>query len=137
VQTRQALPLLDAPLTVACRCRDQDVTQEFPPPTVAREHQLEQKLLEPKMQPQGVQPVSQDESESPRVRLWQARSEQVSPQEPSSQEPLRLQEEPQPQVSPGTERPAQPASPPRALPFRLQPPAPQVSQASVAQPRVL
>jgi hypothetical protein len=43
---------------------------------------LEQKLLEPKMQPQGVQPVSQDESESPRVRLWQARSEQVSPQEP-------------------------------------------------------
>jgi hypothetical protein len=82
VQTRQALPLLDAPPTVACRCRDQDVTQEFPPPTVAREHQLEQKLLEPKMQPQGVQPVSQDESESPRVRLWQARSEQVSPQEP-------------------------------------------------------
>jgi hypothetical protein len=52
----------------------------------------------------------------------EARSELLSPQVQVSQEPLRLQEEPQPQV------------PPWALPFQLQPLAPQVPQASVAQP---
>ena len=82
VRLRQAPPLLAAPPMVACRCRDQDVTQESPPPAVAPEHQLEQKLLEPKIQLQAVQPVPQDESQSPQVRSREVRSGQVSPQEP-------------------------------------------------------
>ncbi len=75
-------PLLAAPSMVACRCRAQDVTQGSPPPAVAQEHQLEQKLLEPKIQLQAVQPVPQDESQSPQVRSREVRSGQVSPQEP-------------------------------------------------------
>ncbi len=47
-----------------------------------------------------------------------------------------MQEEPQPQMPPGAEQPAQPVSLPRALQFQLQQPAPQVPQASVAQPQV-
>jgi hypothetical protein len=68
--------------------------------------------------------VPQDESASP-----QARSERVSPQVSQSQEPLRWQQEPQPQVPPGAKQPA--------LPFQLQSAAPQVPQASVAQPQEL
>jgi len=71
--------------------------------------------------------MPQDESASPQVRSREAQSERVSPQE--SQEPLRWPEKAQPQVPPGAEQPA--------LPFQLQPPAPQVSQASVAQPQAL
>jgi hypothetical protein len=69
--------------------------------------------------------------------LREAQSEQVSPQVPQEQEALRLQEEPQPHVSPGAEQPAPPVSLPRALPFQLWPPAPQVPLASVAQPQAL
>jgi hypothetical protein len=73
--------------------------------------------------------VPQDESASPQVRSRETQSERVSPQVPQSQEPLRWSEKAQPQVSPGAEQPAPP--------FQLQPPAPQVSQASVAQPQAL
>jgi hypothetical protein len=59
----------------------------------------------------------------------QARSERVSPQVSQSQEPLRWQEEPQPQVPPGAKQPP--------LPFQLQSAAPQVPPASVAQPQGL
>jgi hypothetical protein len=77
--------------------------------------------------------MPQDELASPQVRSREAQSERVSPQVPQSQEPLRWPEKAQPQVPPGAEQPALP----RALPFQLQPPAPQVSQASVAQPQAL
>jgi hypothetical protein len=56
---------------------------------------------------------------------------------PQSQEPLCWQEEAQPQVPPGAVQPAQPISLPRALPFQLQSLAPQMPQASVAQPQAL
>jgi len=82
VRTRQALPLLDAPLMVACPCLAQDAAQESPLLAVAPEHQLEQKLLEPKMEPQAAQPAPQGESESPPVRSREARSEQLLPQAP-------------------------------------------------------
>jgi hypothetical protein len=78
--------------------------------------------------------VPQAESASPQVRSRETQSERVSPQVPQSQEPLCWQEEAQPQVPPGAKQPAQPISLPRALPFQLQPPAP---QASVAQPQAL
>jgi hypothetical protein len=68
--------------------------------------------------------VPQDESAAP-----QARSERVSPQVSQSQEPLRRLEEPQPQGPPGAKQPA--------LPFQPLSAAPQVSQASVAQPQGL
>jgi hypothetical protein len=55
VRTRQALPLLDALPMVACPRLAQ--AQEFSPPVVAPERPLEQKLLEPKMESQSVQPV--------------------------------------------------------------------------------
>ena len=83
------------------------------------------------MEFQSAQREPQDESASPQVRSREAQSERVSPQE--SQEPLRWPEKAQPQVPPGAEQPALP----RALPFQLGPPAPQVSQASVAQPQAL
>jgi hypothetical protein len=131
VRTRQALPLLDALPMVVCPCLAQDVAQQFPP-SVVPEHRLEQRLLGRKLESQAVQPVPQDESASPQVRSREARSEQ-----PSSQEPLHLQEEPQPRVPPGAVQPAEPVSLPRALPFQPKPPAPQVPQASVAQPQAL
>ncbi len=77
VRSRQALPLLDALPMVACPHLARDVAQEFPPPAGAPERQLE-----PKMEPRDVQPALQDESASPPVRSREARSEQVSLQEP-------------------------------------------------------
>ena len=81
VRLCQARPLLGAPrMAAACRCLAQDVVREFPFPFVAQEHWLEQK--EPKKELQDAQLGPQDESVSPPVRLWEARSGQVSPQEP-------------------------------------------------------
>lgn len=51
-------------------------------PAVVPEPQLALLKLEPKMEPPAVQPVPQDESESPQVRSQEAHSAQVSPQAP-------------------------------------------------------
>jgi len=81
VRTRRALPLLDALPMVPCPRLAQDVAQEFLPLAVAPEHQLEQKLLEPKMEPRAAQLALLDESESPQVCSREAHSAGLSPQE--------------------------------------------------------
>jgi len=68
----QALPPLDAPPMVVCRCLAQDAAQ-FPPPFAAP-----QSLFEWKLEPQVAPPEPRDESELPQ----EARLEQVSPPEP-------------------------------------------------------
>ena len=81
-QSWQERPQPDALRMAARPClaqlRDQAVAQKFPLPAVAPEPQLA--LL--KMEPPAVQPVPQDESESPQVRSQEAHSAQVSPQAP-------------------------------------------------------
>jgi len=68
----QALPPLDAPPMVVCRCLAQDAAR-FPVPVAAPESRFEWKL-----EPQVAPPEPRDESELPQ----EARLEQVSPPEP-------------------------------------------------------
>ena len=68
----QALPLLDAPPMVVCRCLAQDAAQ-FPPPVAAPDCLFEWKS-EPQVAPRGPR----DEPELSQ----EARLEQVSPPEP-------------------------------------------------------
>jgi hypothetical protein len=123
----QALPPLDAPPMVVCRCLAQDAAQ-FPRPVAAP-----QSLCEWKLEPQVAPPEARDESElRQEVRLVQ-----VSRQEPWSQELSCLPAEQQPLALRAEQQRVQPVWSPRALPFQLQRQAQQGPQVSVVQPQGL